>query len=81
MTPELTTPQLSPVLLAKIELVTWSIVPLARIAAPAPPAPALLFENVLLVTVPPWSVWIAPPPAAVLPEKVQLLTVIVPVPL
>lgn len=52
ITPALCTPQLAPVLLARIEFVTWTVVLLAKIAAPAPPMPALLFENVLLVTVP-----------------------------
>ena len=49
--PALSTPQLVPVLLARIEFTTSTVVPSAKIAAPAPPA--LLFENVLLVTVPP----------------------------
>ena len=55
MTPAFDTPQLSPVLFARIEFVTWSAVLLARIAAPEPAMPALLFEKVLLVTVPAWS--------------------------
>ena len=49
--PALSTPQSVPVLLARIEFTTSTVVPLAKIAAPAPTA--LLLENVLLVTVPP----------------------------
>ena len=49
--PPLSTPQLAPVLLARIEFTTSTVVPFAKIAAPAPAA--LLFENVLLVAVPP----------------------------
>jgi len=49
--PALSTPQLVPLLLARIEFTTSTAVASAKIAAPAPLA--LLFENVLLVTVPP----------------------------
>ena len=77
-TPVPTTPQLAPVLPARIELATCTVVSVARIAAPALELPLLLFANVLLVTVPPCPLSIAPPAAETLPEKVQLVTASVP---
>jgi hypothetical protein len=53
MTPVPTTPQLVPVLPARIEFTTCTVVSVARIAAPALELPLLLLANVLLVTVPP----------------------------
>jgi hypothetical protein len=53
MTPALPTPQLVPLLPARIESLTWIVEPLAKIAAPAPMLTALLVEKVLLATVPP----------------------------
>ena len=68
-TPVPTTPQSVLVLPARIELATCTVVSVARIAAPALELPLLLFANVLLVTVPPCPLSIAPPAAQTSPER------------
>src|SRR6266851_3864343 len=75
----LSTKQLPPVLLARMVLTIVAWPPVSK--APALPAPALLPENVQLVTVTVPLLEMAPPSLAapaLLPEKVQSVTARVP---